>query len=302
MRRHVLLLAIITLSILCPATARAQYRVLDQKYESAPQWMKGVNTLFRSNTTYEYVIVDNAGESLQSLEAGRLTALGQKLAQLNRINGVIDKTVESTHRDGEFSSEIKHKMVFRTEAEVHEFVSRYIDDYWEYVSYPDGSQGYQYYALFAVSKDTATPLFDEVSFTTQYGTQGLWRSMIVPGWGQYYKGSKAKGAMFLGGTAALAGGMVYCQSRVVNSRNLAAQTYNPEHLRIYSRRISNFSMARNVCIGATAALYVWNLIDAVVAPGARRIVVTPAMNFGGYSLSDGDGRDDVFGVSASLTF
>ena len=119
---------------------------------------------------------------------------------------------------------------------------------------------------------------------------------------QFYKGSKAKGAMFLGGTAALAGGMVYCQSRITNSRNLAAQTYNPEHLRIYSRRISNFSTARNVCIGATAALYIWNLVDAVVAPGARRVVVRPAMNFGGYSLENSNSSADAVGLSAALTF
>jgi hypothetical protein len=106
--------------------------------------------------------------------------------------------------------------------------------------------------------------------------------------------------MFLGGTAALAGGMVYCQSRVVNSRNLAAQTYNPEHLRIYSRRISNFSMARNVCIGATAALYVWNLIDVVVAPGARRIVIKPA-TFGDYTRSNST-NSDPFGFGAEFTF
>lgn len=108
--------------------------------------------------------------------------------------------------------------------------------------------------------------------------------------------------MFLGGTAALAGGMVYCQSCITNSRNLAAQTYNPEHLRIYSRRISNLSTARNVCIGAAAALYVWNLVDAVVAPGARRVVVRPAMNLGGYSLNDSNSSVDAVGLSAALTF
>lgn len=302
MRKRILVIVYLALCLLCPYTLRAQYRVLDRKYSSAPAWMKGGAALPRPNDTYEYVIVDNAGESLQSLESGRVTSLGQKLSQINKINGVIDKTVESSNKDGNFTSEVKHKMIFRTNTEVYEFVSKYIDDYWEYVSYPDGSKGYMYYALFAVSKGTDIPIFDDVSFTTQYGVHGLWRSMIVPGWGQFHKGSKVKGAMFLGGTATLAGGMVYCQSRITNSRNLAAQTYNPEHLRIYSRRISNFSTARNVCVGAAAALYIWNLVDAVVAPGARRIVVKPAMNLGGYSLENPNGNTDAIGLSTAFTF
>lgn len=302
MRRISFAVIFLTSSLLCPIVLRAQYRVLDKKYSTAPQWMKGISSMYRSNDTYEYILVDNAGNSLQSLEEGRMTSLGQKLTQINKINGVIDKTVESSNKNGDFTSEVKHKMVFRTNTEVHEFVSKYIDDYWEYVSYPDGSRGYIYYALFAVSKDSNTPIFDNVSYSTQYGIHGLWRSIIVPGWGQFYKGSKTKGAMFLGGTAALAGGMVYCQSRITNSRNLAAQTYNPEHLRIYSRRISNFSTARNVCIGATAALYIWNLVDAVVAPGARRVVVKPAMNFGGYSLESSNSSADAVGLSAALSF
>ncbi len=299
MRNTRFLIACFVLCFLCPNLVRAQFHILSKKYADTPDWMKGVATLPRSNDTYEFIIVDNAGESLRSLEAGKLTALGQKLTQLNKISGVIDKSVESSNKDGNFTSEVKHKMVFQTETEVHEFVSKYIDDYWEYILYPDGSKGYVYYALFAVSKSD-TPLFDDISFTTKYGAVGLWRSMIVPGWGQYYKGSTAKGAVFLGGTAALAGGMVYCQSRITNSRNLAAQTYNPDHLRIYSRRISNFSMARNVCIGAAAALYVWNLVDAAVAPGARRIVVKPAvMNTDPYSMG---ARNNAMGVSSAFTF
>ncbi|MBR5841595.1 MAG: hypothetical protein IKY64_03130 [Bacteroidaceae bacterium] len=145
------------------------------------------------------------------------------------------------------------------------------------------------------------PIFDNANKSTSYGVTPLFMS-IIPGAGQWYKGAKTKGVMFLGGTAALAGGMVYCQSRITNSRNLAAQTYNPEHLRIYSRRISNFSTVRNVCIGAAAAFYVWNLVDAVATPGARRIVVRPTTNFSGYSLKQSSNSADALGWSTAFTF
>ena len=32
---------------------------------------------------------------------------------------------------------------------------------------------------------------------------------------------------------------------------------------------------RNFCIGAAAALYVYNLIDAIAAKGAKRVIVKP---------------------------
>lgn len=265
----------LTFCLLCPYSLWAQYRVLDKKFATVPVWMKGVSSLYRSNDTYEYIIVDNAGESLQSLEAGRIASLGQKLSSINKISGVIDKTVENTNKDGNFSSEVKHKMTFRTETEVYEFVSNFVDDYWEYVIYPDGSKGYIYYALFAVSKGTGTqtPIFDSVSFSTQYGTRGLWRSAICPGWGQMYKGSSMKGFVLLGAEVAAIGGIIYTENaRASYTSKMYSHPYQAHQ---YKTLVDNFTMARNCCIGAAAAVYVYNLIDALVAPGARRIVVKP---------------------------
>lgn len=34
----------------------------------------------------------------------------------------------------------------------------------------------------------------------------------------------------------------------------------------------HFATGRNICVGAAAALYVYNLLDAFVTPGARRVV------------------------------
>ena len=273
MRNNIYTIICLTFCLLCPFSLRAQYRVLDKKFAIAPEWMKGVSSLYRSNDTYEYIIVDNAGESLQSLEAGKMASLGQKLSQINKISGVIDKTVESSNKDGNFSSEVKHKMTFRTETEVHEFVSSFIDDYWEYVVYPDGSKGYVYYALFAVSRGTRNPIFDNVSFSTVYGVRGLWRSAICPGWGQMYKGSTVKGIAFLATEAVAIGGLIYTEN--ARASYMSKMYSNPYQAHQYKTLVDNFSMARNCCIGVAAAAYIYNLVDALVAPGARRIVVKP---------------------------
>ena len=47
----------------------------------------------------------------------------------------------------------------------------------------------------------------------------------------------------------------------------------PKFFKTYNTKADNWENIRNVCIGAAAALYVYNLIDAIVSPGAKRTIV-----------------------------
>lgn len=298
MRRIILLIATALLGMASVCAQEASDKV-------KPQWMK--HTPEAKTYGVCYVPVTVYSTDLQSASTLALNELTKHLPRNWNVTTVTDVERES-YMEREGANTIgtnkrtqTYRLHVRNEGEPVTIRCKEVDTYWEEVRI-GGNDQLKHTILYQVIAPNSPADFETTYTTTQYGTHGLWRSMIVPGWGQFYKGSKAKGAMFLGGTVALAGGVVYCQSRITNSRNLAAQTYNPEHLRIYSRRISNFSTARNVCIGATAALYVWNLVDAIVAPGARRVVVKPAMNFGGYSLENLNGSAETIGLSAALSF
>ena len=54
-----------------------------------------------------------------------------------------------------------------------------------------------------------------------------------------------------------------------------SQTHSSTVIKQLYANMSNWAIGRNVCIGAAAALYAYNIVDAIVAPGARRVVVTP---------------------------
>ncbi len=281
---------ILTLLMISPTLAFAQ----------KPKWVN--NTPRELNSTYRFVEVVSIGNTIESARIARLhqLALNEKIAsaaQVSISSGTLT-TIEDVYTEQGVTSKQTDKshINVKVDDENYTLQARLVDEYLTDAEY--GLKQLHSLYMVAVCDD---PIFDNAHKSTSYGVAPLFMS-IIPGAGQWYKGSKAKGAMFLGGTAALAGGMVYFQSRITNSRNLAAQTYNPEHLRIYSRRISNFSMARNVCIGATAALYIWNLVDAVAIPGARRIVVRPATNFSGYSLGHSNNGTDALGLSTALTF
>jgi hypothetical protein len=97
--------------------------------------------------------------------------------------------------------------------------------------------------------------------------------MIIPGWGQFHKGSNLKGGLILGGTAVCAAGIVFTEGVRADYNTRMLQTYDVNLIRSYQTKRDNFTTARNICIGATAALYLYNLIDAIAAPGAQRLVV-----------------------------
>jgi hypothetical protein len=99
---------------------------------------------------------------------------------------------------------------------------------------------------------------------------------IVPGGGQLYKQDYLKSALFLGGTLVGSGGIVFCESQRKAYLSQADQTHDINALRQASARAQNMEIARNICIGATAILYVYNIADAAFAPGHKRVQVTPS--------------------------
>ncbi len=97
-------------------------------------------------------------------------------------------------------------------------------------------------------------------------------SMVVPGTGQFYKGSTGKGCMFLGLTVAAGAGVLVCESSRSSYRNKAIE--QPKYKKEYSTKADNWETWRNVCIGAAGAVYVWNVIDAFFTKSAQRPIVT----------------------------
>lgn len=130
----------------------------------------------------------------------------------------------------------------------------------------------RYNALYQVARTEDTPFLETVK-TYQYGTRETLLS-IVPGLGQFHKGDPLKGGLFLGGCALGTIGIAVTETQRQAYVSQMSQVHDASILRQLDARQKNMGVARNICIGATAAVYLWNLIDAAVAPGARRIVIT----------------------------
>ncbi len=146
-----------------------------------------------------------------------------------------------------------------------------IDEYWS----QDASGVYQLTRLYAKSELEQKPLYDKIELTTKYYSDpATWGLCFIPGAAQMHKGSYLKGGIIIGGTVAIAAGAIVCNS-----------------LRDKNDKANNCVTARNVCLGTLAALYIYNIVDAFVAPGARRIIVHPTATM-----------DGQLGVGASYNF
>ncbi|MDE6303598.1 MAG: hypothetical protein K2M01_02125 [Paramuribaculum sp.] len=214
-----------------------------------------------------------------------------------------DKSVQNydTDNNAALQSTDSYQLHLTVEGASRPIKTRRIDEYWETVN-RGGINVLDYHALYAVERNGSNADFSGISSVSSYGASGLWRSAIVPGWGQFYKGSVLKGGLMLGGTVALVGGIIYTETTRQDYMNKISKTHNAGNIREYKNRADNFALGRNICIGGLAALYVYNIIDAIVAPGARHIVVKKNSDSSGYALLPSITSDGGLALCGQITF
>ncbi|MFA6469259.1 MAG: hypothetical protein WCW35_10190 [Bacteroidota bacterium] len=101
----------------------------------------------------------------------------------------------------------------------------------------------------------------------------VWRSTIIPSWGQFYKKDYTKGYFIAGGTAVfLTSGFVFsnlkitAESDAINSRTQLLRDYYNDNANTYN----NISLA---CFIVTTAIYVYNVVDAIATDGEKIYVI-----------------------------
>ena len=264
-----------------------------------PQWLHKQPK--QGNATYVFVPITVETNNLTTgrTEALKMLALDRGLLSSLKIQYKAEDITNSESQtiNGKFSEKIDVKTIEATtfEGRPIQLKAQIIDEYL-------ATKKQTFTTLYRVGI-VNNPYFDDVSTTTFYAGHGLWRSAIVPGWGQFYKGSYLKGGLMLGGTVALAAGIIYTNSMRSDYANKIAKTHNTENKRTYATKRDNYTTGRNICIGGLTALYVYNLVDAIVAPGARRIIVHQShdgkRNYSFEPTVLGDGSP---GLTAAMTY
>lgn len=247
-----------------------------------PKWMRHLPN--SSQVSYTFSTTVSSGRNLDEL---RVKNLSDFVADLGLEKGATAVTDYS-------SSEYEHSIsknglnndfaesTFSVKSTIKgqpvTFNAKVVDEYWQKLDSGD----YLLTRLYARAPAGNKVKFDNFIKTEKYGAMGLWRSAIVPGWGQMYKGSYLKGGLIMGGTVALIGGTVFTSLTRQDYLAKMANTHSASVKQQYATNANNMATGMYCCIGGLAALYIYNLVDAIVAPGARRIVVKEnglAINF-----------------------
>ena len=141
--------------------------------------------------------------------------------------------------------------------------ARILDEYVEELSYG----GWRVYLLVQTLKHPQYN-FEPVVVTDEYPFSA--RS-FVPGMEQLYKGQKTKGVLFIVSEVACVGGIVISEGLRASNVNLISSTHNAQQRATYTDRANMWQNVRNGFIGAAAAVYVWNVVDALVSKGSRYV-------------------------------
>lgn len=264
-----------------------------------PTWVG--NTPKERNDSYKFVEVISYGDGINQARIDGQKKLAENEQLIRKVQITVDRTsnkqIDQGFANGKLDEFVDHTVEIKTTINGKSFSLQagIVDEYTT-----RERDMYKLHTLYMVAVKE-NPVFDKVHLSTSYGARGLWRSAIVPGWGQLYKKSKLKGGLILGGTALLAGGIIYTEN--MRAAYLSKKNSQPKYAKQYSTKAKNFEMARNCAIGATAALYVYNLVDAIVAPGARFVKISRSDRNGNvYSLAPTVNYDGSPLLSGSIQF
>ena len=237
--------------------------------QTPPRWVRrGAHALNRSyaDGRYRLRIFDTSGPDLGRLETERFRPL---LDYVGAQYGADPAQMQlDSLGDGACTT---YRISFPADGGASTVYARLVDDWSGFGEEPaEAGWNFELHQLYAISERDAAPEFDAFERTDRYPAETALLS-IIPGLGQIRKGQPGKGYAIMGTEALFVGGIIYA-SVELNYYNRQAKRH-PEVAGSYRSNAATFRQLRNVCLVAGGALYLYNLIDAAVARGARRVVI-----------------------------
>lgn len=139
--------------------------------------------------------------------------------------------------------------------------------------YPECGSG-TFYFLYQTRRNPDPKYIPEkVVSTNDYPLSDVGLRFLVPGMVQIHKGSTTKGLLFIVGEVACIGGIVACEGLRTSYQSKINTTYNAQDKQNYINNADDMQNLRNGFIAGTTLLYVWNVIDGIVAKGKPHITI-----------------------------
>lgn len=233
-----------------------------------PPWVNG-DMPPKSNDSYYFMQMDGSGPTLNDAQHDADLLLINSLmksAGVSVSGSQIEKVLyQSTNRGIDEQTIFEQKYDFELDS-VH-IAFQAVDRYWV-----KKGNTYDCKVLYEVAKNPARVNYDPVEYTSKYGARGLWRSAIIPGWGQMYKKSYAKGAIILALEAGTIVTGVVFNNQYNSYLKKSKTTTDPGAIKFYQNKANQAKNLRTGFFVGAAAIYVYNIVDAIAAKGKLRYV------------------------------
>lgn len=267
--KHPFLLLLLTIVSTLPLCAQRRNNNCD--INKALPWVVG--RLPNNSDEVRYKVAYGEGSTYQQ---AREEATGSLISELGWEHGitVTSKTIDEVkhsinNNDSKFSQDRKTTTVIEQDGYTASITK--VDEYSELDKNSSSSIKYKVWQLYVIDCPWASQI--NLQYSTQYGfsTAG-WRSLIIPGWGQFYKKQYVKGVAFLGGELVGIATSMYFQNRYNYNTKRSMETPILDLQIAYTNRAHKQQLYRNISIGACAAVWVLNVLDATLLEGRPRYI------------------------------
>jgi hypothetical protein len=271
MKNRVFLLGFLAwiLGLYCPD-------ILAQSNKSRPDKLPWVDGMFPAKKgAFEYRVAQGEGATLSDARkdafSGLLNDLGNQFGKTtinSQTIAEIKSSLNYTPGSEKYDEDTKTVTTHRIDREGFKVSFTKVSEYYEY-----NHGRYLLWELYEVAPEEFTAVRPE--YTTHYGGSALWRSMVIPGWGQFHKKKTGKGILFLATEAVAVSGVAFCEIRRSDNWRKSTETTNINITKEYRNRADSWQLRRNIFIGAAAGMYLWNVLDAALAKGKLKYAWVP---------------------------
>jgi len=261
---------LIIIFVFPPIHSYGQWKIVDSSAETKPAWV----TEAPAGKAFRYY--SGMGSSSRSIQQAQENAVGNILQQIveeGTFNISIEsttevsETIQATSRgtdNGITDSFIREVIRTGTSKAIRGLQKE--EEFWQSVKNGAGLE-YQYWVLFKIPKLGVNP---DAVINQSYGFAPVWRSALLPGWGQRYKGENHKGSRFLTSTV-ISGAATFLSFYMSDTYSQKAETERDLDNRKFYNDWSNRSYTIGIVSGLiTGGLYGYNIFDAMTASGAKR--------------------------------
>ena len=247
------------------------FATFSQKNDSKnrPPWVNG--SLPSNSATYNYKVVQGDGNNLSDAKNNAVEALIVDLGSEQGVT-VSSETILKTQtlekgNDQTFTAD------YTTNSKIiqDDFIAVFsrVDEYYETMSDISGNRFYRVWRLYGIGpKSKSIP---EIAYSNKYSFQDAgFRSLIIPGWGQFYKKTNGKGIIFATAAVASIGTFIYADNEHAYNINRSNETSNLDLKKAFAARAGDYTTIKNLCLGAAAVTWVLGTIDAISTEGTLK--------------------------------